>query len=125
MKTLSIIILSYNVNKQLLDCLASIHKHKDWEIIIPENGSTDGCAQIATIQNYTNPGFAAGHNVGISHSQGEFILLLNPDTIVYPKTIETVLEYMQDHLTLAQLPAGWNCRTVHSITPAIAIFPIR
>mgnify|MGYP001562370140 CR=1 FL=1 len=97
MKTLSIIILSYNVKKQLLDCLASIPKHKDWEIIIPDNGSTDGSAQIATIQNNTNLGFAAGNNVGISHSQGEFILLLNPDTIVYPKTIETVLEYMQDH----------------------------
>ena len=97
MKTLSIIILSYNVKKQLLDCLASIPKHKDWEIIIPDNGSTDGSAQIATIQNNTNLGFVAGNNVGISHSQGEFILLLNPDTIVYPKTIETVLEYMQDH----------------------------
>ncbi len=42
MKKLSIIILSYNVKKQLLDCLASIPKHKDWEIIIPDNRSTDG-----------------------------------------------------------------------------------
>ncbi len=97
MKTLSIIILSYNVKKLLLDCLASIPKHKDWEIIIPDNGSTDGSDQLATIKNNTNLGFAAGNNVGIRHSQGDYVLLLNPDTIVYPNTIETVLKYMQSH----------------------------
>lgn len=97
MKTLSIIILSYNVKKQLLDCLASIPKHNDWEIIIPDNGSTDGSDQLATIKNHTNLGFAAGNNIGIKKSSGEYILLLNPDTIVYPNTIETVLKYMQNH----------------------------
>lgn len=97
MKTLSIVILSYNVRKLLLDCLASIPKHKDWEIIVVDNASTDGSTQLATIKNKTNTGFAAGNNMGIKKAQGEYILLLNPDTIVYPKTIETVLEYMQSH----------------------------
>ena len=96
---LSIIILSYNVKERLLDCLASIPKHPDWEIIIPDNGSTDGTLEAVPQAFSTggNLGFAAGNNVGIKKSTGEYVLLLNPDTIVYPKTIETVLKYMQNH----------------------------
>ncbi|KKU28447.1 MAG: WsbD [Candidatus Amesbacteria bacterium GW2011_GWA2_47_11b] len=97
MKTLSIIILSYNVKKLLLDCLASIPKHPDWEVIVVDNASTDGSADLAAIKNPTNIGFAAGNNLGIRQAKGKYILLLNPDTIVYPKTIETVLKYMQDN----------------------------
>lgn len=99
MKTLSIIILSYNVKKLLLDCLASIPKHKDWEIIIPDNGSTDGSLEEipGAFLTGSNLGFSAGNNVGIKKALGEYILLLNPDTIVYPNTIETILKYMQGH----------------------------
>lgn len=97
MKKLSIIILSYNVKKQLLDCLASIPKHPDWEVIVVDNASTDGSASIANIKNPVNIGFAAGNNIGIYRSRGKFVLLLNPDTIVYPKTLETVLKYMEEH----------------------------
>ena len=99
MKKLSIIILSYNVKKKLIDCLASIPKHKDWEIIIPDNGSTDGSLEEipGAFSTGDNLGFAAGNNVGIHRSQGKFVLLLNPDTIVYPKTIETVLDYIEKH----------------------------
>ena len=97
MKTLSIVILSYNVKKLLLDCLKSIPSHKDWEIIIVDNASIDGSDKLATIKNKTNTGFAAGNNIGIKKAKGKYILLLNPDTIVRPKTIETVLEYMQSH----------------------------
>ncbi|MEK7101482.1 MAG: glycosyltransferase family 2 protein [Patescibacteria group bacterium] len=105
MKKLSIIILSYNVKKLLLDCLASIPKHPDWEIIVVDNASSDASLQavkkhfpfVAAAQNDKNLGFAAGNNVGIHRSQGKFILLLNPDTIVYPKTLETVLKYMEEH----------------------------
>jgi len=94
---LSIIILSYNVKKLLLDCLASIPKHPDWEVIVVDNASSDGSADLATIKNKTNLGFAAGNNMGTKKSTGQFVLLLNPDTIVYPKTIETILKYMQDN----------------------------
>ena len=97
MKTLSIIILSYNVRKLLLNCLKSIPSHADWETIVVDNASTDGSADLATIKNKTNPGFAAGNNIGIKKSSSPFVLLLNPDTLVYPKTIETVLDYMKSH----------------------------
>lgn len=98
MKTqLSIIILSYNVKKSLLDCLKSIPQHRGWETIVVDNASTDGSAQLATIKNKTNVGFAAGNNIGIKTSSSPFVLLLNPDTVVYPKTIEIILEYVQSH----------------------------
>lgn len=98
MKKLSIIILSYNVKSLLLDCIKSIPVHKDWETIIVDNASTDGSAELATIKNKTNLGFAAGNNIGIKKSSGEYVLLLNNDTVVYPNSIETVLEYMEKHL---------------------------
>ncbi|TSC88362.1 MAG: glycosyl transferase [Microgenomates group bacterium Gr01-1014_16] len=97
MKTLSIVILSYNVKKLLTACLASIPKHKEWEIIVVDNASTDGSAKLATIKNKKNLGFAAGNNIGIQNSSSSFVLLLNPDTMVYPETIETILKYMQSH----------------------------
>ncbi len=103
MKTLSIIILSFNVQKLILDCLASIPDHSDWEIIVPDNGSTDNSVteikkkfpKVKIIENHKNLGFAAGNNVGIKESKGEYVLLLNPDTVVYPNSIETVLDYMK------------------------------
>ena len=95
--SLSIIILSYNVKQKLLDCLASIPKHPDWEVLVVDNASTDGSDKLAHITSKTNIGFAAGNNLGIRRTKGEYILLLNSDTIVYSKTIETVLEYMQTH----------------------------
>ncbi|MEK9200661.1 MAG: glycosyltransferase family 2 protein, partial [Patescibacteria group bacterium] len=106
MKSLSIIILSYNVQKLILDCLASIPTHPDWEIIVPDNGSTDDSVsqikkkfpKVKIIENQKNLGFAAGNNIGINKSEGEYVLLLNPDTIVYPNTIETVLEYLKKNL---------------------------
>ncbi len=131
MKTLSIIILSYNVKKLLLDCLASIPKHPDWEVIVVDNASSDASVYavkkhfpfIAAAQNDKNLGFAAGNNVGIRRSQGKFVLLLNPDTIVYPKTIETVLKYMQSHPQVGaatcrvELPDGFLDYSCHRSFP--------
>lgn len=105
MPKLSIVILSYNVKKLILDCLRSIPKHADWEIIVPDNGSTDGSVaeikksfpQVKVIENGQNLGYAAGNNVAIKQARGEYILLLNPDTFAYPKSIETVLEYIEGH----------------------------
>lgn len=104
MPKLSIVILSYNVKDLLLECLKSIPVHKDWEIIVPDNGSTDGSVEavekyfpkVKTIRN-ENKGFSAGNNVGINISKGEYVLLLNPDTLVYKDSIETVLAYMEKH----------------------------
>ena len=105
MLKLSIVILSFNVKDKLQGCLESLPQHSDWEIIVPDNGSDDGSLdmvrkdfpQIKIIDNKANIGFAAGNNIGIKKSTGKFVLLLNPDTVVYPNSIEAVLDYMERH----------------------------
>lgn len=105
MKKLSIVILSYNVRRLLTDCLRSLPHHPDWEVIVVDNSSTDDSVayikkhfpKVKVMVNPVNRGFAAGNNTGIRRTAGEYVLLLNPDTIVYPRTIETVLQYIEQH----------------------------
>ncbi len=88
---LSIVILCWNDLKVISDCLASIYAttHKtDFEVIVSDNGSTDGSLEhireafpaVRILENGTNLRFAKGNNVGIEISRGEYILILNPDT---------------------------------------------
>lgn len=105
MKKLSIIILSFNVEQLLLDCLRSIPVHPDWEITVVDNASSDNSVQsikakfprVKLIENKSNLGFAAGNNVALRRCTTPYVLLLNPDTVVYPNSIETVLGYMETH----------------------------
>ena len=107
---LSIVILNYNTKDLLRDCLLSLKKVRgeiDFEVIVPDNGSTDGSPEMVekdfpwvkkVIKIGKNLGFAAGNNVALENVKSEFVLLLNPDTIVYPKTISRVLNYMRDNV---------------------------
>lgn len=90
---LSIIIVSHNTKDVLLNCIRSIYKSPDnlkKEIIVIDNHSTDGTVEllrnhfkdIKLIQNQMNVGFAAANNQGATQATGEFILLLNSDTLV-------------------------------------------
>lgn len=91
----SIIILTWNQLSYTQACLASIavHTSEPYELVVVDNGSSDGTVawlreqvaadnRIHLVENAANRGFAAGCNQGITASQGEYILLLNNDTIV-------------------------------------------
>ncbi|MDO8658574.1 MAG: glycosyltransferase family 2 protein [Candidatus Levybacteria bacterium] len=104
---LSIIIISYNTKNILLDCVGSIKGSiygvkLNIEIIIVDNFSTDGSAEalrreypdVILIQNKENVGFSKANNIGIKKAKGRYILFLNSDTIVYKKTLETMVEFM-------------------------------
>ena len=88
----SIIILNYNAGNLLLDCVESVLQtnYENYEIIVVDNASTDNsqneCNEkfkpIQLIQNQKNLGYCEGNNVGIKGARGEFIVILNPDTIV-------------------------------------------
>lgn len=93
MVKLSIIIVNYNGIKYLDDCLNSIInicKNISYEIIFVDNASNDNSLkyisenypQVIAIENKENLGFAAGNNIGVANSSGEYILLLNNDTIL-------------------------------------------
>ena len=106
---LTIIILSYNVEKLLLDCLASLNNVRTgsdkWQVLIVDNASTDNSVtsvrklfpKIRIIVNKQNLGFAAGNNVALRQITTPYALLLNPDTIIYPNSIQTVLTFLQTH----------------------------
>ncbi len=106
---LSIIILSYNTKDVLENCLASIDAVKTpadaWEIIVVDNNSRDGSADmvqknfppVMLIRQKKNVGFAAGNNIGIKKSKGEYVLLLNSDTEVAPGAIQETLQYLKHH----------------------------
>lgn len=108
MVKLSIIIVNFNVKdylKYLLDSLKEAVKNISYEIIVVDNDSADGSVhmlrtefpEIILIENEKNQGFAAGCNMGIKKSTGDFILLINPDCIVNKDTLEKMLEFFEKH----------------------------
>lgn len=105
---LSVIIVNYNVKYFLEQCLHSVFaasKNIETEVFVVDNNSVDGsCAMIAEkfpkvhlVENKTNTGFAKANNQAIRISSGQYILLLNPDTIVEENTFEKVIAFMDSH----------------------------
>ncbi len=88
----SVIVLNYNAGELLLNCVDSLIKssYSNLEIIVVDNISKDGsqtkCKEkfpnIKLIQNKENLGYCGGNNIGIRDAKGEFIVILNPDTVV-------------------------------------------
>jgi len=99
---LSIIIISYNTQALTLDCLRSVYeqtKNISFEVVVLDNDSSDGSAdaieqqfpQVKLIRSRENLGFAEGNNVAARKVVGEYLLLLNPDTVVLEQAIEKLL----------------------------------
>lgn len=109
MKKLSVIIVSYNVKYYLEQCLTSLLwalRDTDYEVIVIDNHSRDGSvdyirkkfgAKIHVISSNHNLGFAKANNLAIRQSCGEYVLLLNPDTIVTEEAIAETLAFMDSH----------------------------
>jgi len=97
----SVIVLNYNAGELLVNCINSLKKssHTNLEIIIVDNISSDDsqkkCKEkfpdIKLIQNNENLGYCGGNNVGIKEAKGEFIIILNPDTIVQANCINELI----------------------------------
>ena len=105
---LSVIIVNYNVRHFLEQCLVSVRRaaeNNTCEIFVVDNNSTDGsCSMVSMrfpearlIRNPDNAGFSVACNQAIRQSKGEFILLLNPDTVVEEDTFTKCLRFMREH----------------------------
>ena len=97
----SVIVLNYNAGELLHNCVDSLKKsaYTNLEILVVDNISTDGsqkkCKEkfpdVELIQNNENLGYCGGNNVGIKKAKGEFIVILNPDTIVEKNWIDELI----------------------------------
>lgn len=118
---LSIIILCWNDLKVIPDCLRSIYATTNstaFEVIVSDNGSTDGSLafirenypQVRVIENGRNLRFAKANNVGIRASRGEYILILNPDTIIHDGALDTMITFADRHPDTG----AFGCRVLNS-----------
>lgn len=109
---LSIIILNYNVKYFCDVCLQSVlaaTKNLDAEVILVDNASIDGSIdwiakqfpQVKRIVNNENTGFPKGNNIGVAQAKGEYVCILNPDTIVAEDTFVKALSFMEENNQVA------------------------
>lgn len=108
MPMLTVIIVNYNVRFFVEQCLHSLYRAASgvsMEVIIVDNQSTDGSAAyikklfpaVKWIQNPKNMGFGAANNIGIKLAEGQYTLLLNPDTLIPENTLHACLQYVTEN----------------------------
>ncbi len=110
MVDISIIIVNYNVQYFIEQCLNSIFSISDFngsiEVVVVDNDSSDGSVnlirekfkQVQLIENKENVGFSVANNQGISQAKGRYILLLNPDTIIEEHTLSRCFLEMEQNI---------------------------
>ncbi|HEY0605211.1 MAG TPA: glycosyltransferase, partial [Herpetosiphonaceae bacterium] len=107
MLDLSIIIVAYNSPDLLQATLESLARHTfgvSYELIVVDNSPAPGIAlpehliaQLQLIRNPQNAGFAAANNLGLRLSQGRYIALLNPDTLLHDDALSTLVRWLDAH----------------------------
>ncbi len=130
---ISIVIVSWNVEALLYNCLKSIVTNAgklSVEVIVIDNHSHDNTVaivkqhfpQVTITANQTNEGFAAANNQGILQSHGDYILALNPDTKILPNMLQNMVAFME------RKPKVGICGCRHrnpdfTLQPSVRAFP--
>lgn len=105
---LSVVIVNYNVKyflEQALHAVSKAAKRVSTEVFVVDNNSVDGSPEmvqmkfpeVVLIANKDNKGFSKANNQAIEHAKGDYILLLNPDTVVEEDTFEKCVRFMDEH----------------------------
>ncbi|MFM7902040.1 MAG: glycosyltransferase family 2 protein, partial [Bacteroidota bacterium] len=105
---LSVVIVNYNVKHFLEQCLISVQsatRGLDAEVFVVDNDSSDGSVEmvqarfpdVKLIANRDNVGFSKANNQAMLLSKGEYVLLLNPDTVVEEDTFTKCVSFMDSH----------------------------
>ena len=104
----SIIIVNYNTKNLTINCLSSIYEQtKDisFEIIVSDNGSTDGSIEmiksnftkVIVVENKENLGFGKANNRGLKVATGKYIFYLNSDTVLLNNAVRLFFDYFESH----------------------------
>ncbi|MEO6002490.1 MAG: glycosyltransferase family 2 protein [Opitutus sp.] len=120
MTTVSVVIVNWHSTRFVRECLKSLLAHAktcQLQIIVVDNATYDGCEEMLAaefpaalfIQTGSNLGFARANNIGADHATGEFILLLNPDTLF----IEDSLAAMLNELVARPHAGALGCRLLN------------
>ncbi|CAM2921084.1 glycosyltransferase family 2 protein [Flavobacterium frigoris] len=107
----SIIIVNYNTKQLLADCVKSVYANTfdiNFEVIIVDNASIDGSTEyiksnfpnVVLIESKTNLGFGKANNLGVEYSKGEFLFLLNSDTILLNNAVFELLYFFRSNKNL-------------------------
>jgi hypothetical protein len=114
---LSIIIVSYNSKNNLEKCIQSIYQKMgdllEWEVIVVNNDERENLSEmkvdfekVKIIDHKKNVGFGAGMNLGVKNSQGEFLLILNPDTEIEIDNVDQVIKRFENDKTIGIIGGG-------------------
>src|SRR5881394_952897 len=104
----SVVMVNWNTRELALQCIYSLKKslaNFPIEIIVVDNDSTDGSADavaeqhpdVCLVRSPENVGFARGNNLGFQYARGEYLVLLNSDTIVLPGAVQRLVQYLDEH----------------------------
>lgn len=105
---LSVVIVCFNDRDVLLPCLGSISRLSErlsFEVIVVDNGSSDGSVkearrafgEFAVIEAGHNAGYAGGNNIGFAEASGRYVVFLNPDTLINEGAFDELVSYMDGH----------------------------
>lgn len=105
---LSVVIVNYNVRELLSECIKSVNTALtgiDGDIYVVDNNSSDGSVDyirdhfpdVHVIANSDNQGFAHANNQAIRQTNSDYVLLLNPDTVVFEDTLRGCVDFMDAH----------------------------
>ena len=98
--TVGAVVVSYNSAAYLTDCLRSLRSEGVTEVVVVDNASSDGSVEVvrsadagvAVVETGSNLGFGSGANRGVAATRGDYVLILNPDTVVEPGTVKALSE---------------------------------
>lgn len=124
----SIIIVNYNTRQLLLDCLESVIAHTrgcSYEIIVADNGSSDGSLEavreafpeVVALDLGSNIGFGRANNAAAKHVGGDYLFLLNSDTLLHDDAVTRLWEYASSH---PEAGVVGGCLTDASGAPAMS-----
>lgn len=108
----SVVIVTYNHKEYIRECLTSVLMNEPLEVVVVDNGSTDGTVElieknfpsVEVIRSPNNLGYGGGINLGVKHAKGEYVVVLNPDTKVEKNWLEELIRPLTKNRRLITTP---------------------